>query len=89
MQTQEKLTKYTNPITGKIVVGCYDGPPLAYFEEGEGPEADIFIKQCQNCSTRYDQRTGQYIPTINGVDTSPTSFDRDQALLTAFKQIKS
>lgn len=30
-------------------------------------------------ASRYDVRTGQYIPTLNGVDISPTSFDVDRA----------
>ena len=32
---------------------------------------------------REDFRTGQYVPTVNGVDTSPTSFDEGSALRTA------
>jgi hypothetical protein len=30
--------------------------------------------------TRYDARTGQYFPTINGISYSPTSFEEDRAL---------
>lgn len=29
---------------------------------------------------REDHRTGQYVPTVNGVDVSPTSFDERRAL---------
>ena len=37
--------------------------------------------------TRYDGKTGQYIPTINGIDISPTSFDQKVALHIAQKQV--
>lgn len=30
-------------------------------------------------STRYDRRTGQYVPTLNGIDLSPTSFEEQRA----------
>ncbi len=36
--------------------------------------------------TRLD-RSGQYVPTINGVDISPTSFDESRALRIAEEQI--
>lgn len=38
--------------------------------------------------TRYDARTGQYFPTINGRDYSPTSFDEDRALEIARETIE-
>lgn len=31
------------------------------------------------CSVREDFRTGQFIPQVNGVDVSPTSFDKERA----------
>lgn len=37
--------------------------------------------------TRYDRSTNQYVPTINGVDTSPTSYDEERALQIAREQI--
>jgi hypothetical protein len=36
---------------------------------------------------REDFRTGQYFPTINGIDTSPTSFDEKRAIAIAEEQI--
>lgn len=35
---------------------------------------------------REDVRTGQYVPTLDGVDTSPTSFDEARALQIAEEQ---
>lgn len=29
---------------------------------------------------RYDARTGQFVPTVNGIDQSPTTFEADRAL---------
>lgn len=29
---------------------------------------------------REDRRTGQFVPTVNGKDTSPTSFEEDRAM---------
>jgi hypothetical protein len=31
-------------------------------------------------SIRQDRRTGQYVPTLDGKDRSPTSFDKDRAM---------
>ena len=42
----------------------------------------------QVAGVRQDRKTGQYIPTINGVDTSPTSFDESEAMRIAQSQIK-
>lgn len=36
---------------------------------------------------REDRRTGQFVPTINGKDTSPTSFDVNTALAIAYEQL--
>lgn len=36
---------------------------------------------------RHDRKTGQYVPTINGKDTSPTSFDEYESLRIAQAQI--
>ena len=38
---------------------------------------------------REDRRTGQFVPTINGVDTSPTSFSAERALEIATEQSKA
>lgn len=32
------------------------------------------------CGVRQDRKTGQFVGTVNGVDVSPTSFDRERAL---------
>ncbi len=37
---------------------------------------------------RYDRKTSQYIPTINGIDLSPTSFDESRALQIARQAIE-
>lgn len=39
-------------------------------------------------SCKEDYHTGQFVPTINGVDTSPTSFDRERAVAIAKEQIE-
>ena len=45
----------------------------------------INVKQI--AGTRQDRRAGQYVPTINGKDTSPTSFSEGRALRIAKEQI--
>lgn len=43
--------------------------------------------QSKGAGARHDYRTGQYVPTVNGVDTSPTTFDKERALQIAQEQI--
>lgn len=53
------------------------GPPRCKKIDDEAPVAGC----------REDGRTGQYVPTIDGKDTSPTSFDEERALRIAEEQI--
>jgi hypothetical protein len=52
-----------------------------YVSELEDPEEKAVP------GARHDFKTDQYIPTVNGKDTSPTSFDADRALEIAEQQI--
>ena len=44
------------------------------------PAAFEFMKTQHTPGTRHDFRTGQFFPTVNGKDISPTSFEASRAL---------
>jgi hypothetical protein len=46
-------------------------------EVGTDPEKTARVILCT--SVRHDARTGQYVPTVNGVDLPVTTFDQQRA----------
>jgi hypothetical protein len=81
-----------NTETGKCESQEFIAGDECEYECSETEEDHIQSGSCASpCSqiagVRQDWKTGQYVPTINGKDTSPTSFDEYTALRIAQEQI--
>ena len=48
---------------------------------------EIPAKKLQIPGVRHDRRSNQYYPTVNGIDISPTSVDKDRAMAIARETI--